>query len=121
MKLHNLKHPEQKVNFKQAVIEGIGKDRGLFFVENFKPMPNIDELLEMDFVTRSSHILHHLIDGELPLEQVTQMVERAFNFDVPIVEVENNVAGLELFHGQTLAFKDFGARFMAQCIAAFND
>ena len=64
MKLHNLKHPEQKVNFKQAVIEGIGKDRGLFFIDNFKPMSNIDELLEMDFVTRSSCIIHHLIEGE---------------------------------------------------------
>ena len=121
MKLHNLKHPEQKVNFKQAVIEGIGKDRGLFFIDNFKPMSNIDELLEMDFVTRSSCIIHHLIEGELPFKKVNEMVKAAFNFDIPVVKVENNVACLELFHGQTLAFKDFGARFMAQCIAAFND
>lgn len=121
MKLHNLKIPSQKVNFKQAVIQGIGQERGLFFVNQFKPLENLDEILSMGFVERSSLIIHHLIDGELPLEQVNEMVTEAFNFEVPLHEVQDNVTCLELFHGQTLAFKDFGARFMAQCVAAFND
>lgn len=121
MKLHNLKIPTQQVNFKQAVIQGIGQERGLFFVNQFKPLKNLDEILAMDFVERSSHVIHHLIDGELPLEQVMEMVSTAFNFDVPMVEVTDNITCLELFHGQTLAFKDFGARFMAQCVKAFND
>jgi len=121
MKLHNLKIPTQQVSFKQAVIQGIGQERGLFFVNQFKPLENLDEILAMDFVDRSSHIIHHLIDGELPFEQVSEMVSKAFNFDVPLVEVTDNMTCLELFHGQTLAFKDFGARFMAQCVKAFND
>ncbi|MCF6319174.1 MAG: threonine synthase [Proteobacteria bacterium] len=121
MKLHNLKIATQQVNFKQAVIQGIGQERGLFFVNRFKPLENLDEILTMDFVERSSHIIHHLIDSELSFEQVNEMVSNAFNFDVPMVEVTDNMACLELFHGQTLAFKDFGARFMAQCVKAFND
>lgn len=121
MKLQNLKIPEQKVNFKQAVIQGIGKKRGLFFVKQFKPMKDIGQILDMDFVTRSSYVIHHLIDGELEYKQVKKMVTAAFNFDVPIKEISKNISSLELFHGQTLAFKDFGARFMAQCVAAFND
>lgn len=121
MKLHNLKIATQQVNFKQAVIQGIGQERGLFFVNQFKPLENLDEILAMDFVERSSHIIHHLIDGELPYEKVNEMVTNAFNFDVPMVEVSDNLTCLELFHGQTLAFKDFGGRFMAQCVKVFND
>ncbi len=121
MKLHNLKIPQQKVNFKQAVIQGIGKNRGLFFVDKITAIKNIDELLEMDFVSRSSHVIHHLIEGELPYDEVYRMVKAAFNFDVPLKHVHGNISCLELFHGQTLAFKDFGARFMAQCIKTFND
>ncbi len=121
MKLHNLKIATQQVNFKQAVIQGIGQERGLFFVNRFKPLENLDEILTMNFVERSSHIIHHLIDSELSFEQVNKMVSNAFNFDVPMVEVTDNMACLELFHGQTLAFKDFGARFMAQCVKVFND
>ncbi len=121
MKLHNLKVATQQVNFKQAVIQGIGQERGLFFVNQFKPLENLDEILAMDFVERSSHIIHHLIDGEIPFEEVNEMVSNAFNFEVPMVEVTDDITCLELFHGQTLAFKDFGARFMAQCVKAFND
>lgn len=121
MKLYNLKIPTQQVNFKQAVIQGIGQERGLFFVNQFKPLENLDEILSMDFVERSSHIIHHLIDGELSYDKVHQMVSAAFNFDVPIAEITDDISCLELFHGQTLAFKDFGARFMAQCVKAFND
>ncbi len=121
MKLHNLKIPSEKVNFKQAVIQGIGQQRGLFFVDSFKPLNNIDEILSMNFVERSAHVIHHLIDAELSLEKVKEMVAAAFNFPVEIKQIEQNVACLELFHGQTLAFKDFGARFMAQCVKEFND
>ena len=121
MKLHNLKIATQQVNFKQAVILGIGQERGLFFVNQFKALKDMDKILDMDFVERSSHVIHHLIDGELPYSQVHEMVTNAFNFEVPVVAIEDNIACLELFHGQTLAFKDFGARFMAQCVAAFNE
>jgi threonine synthase len=106
MKLHNLKVPTEKVNFKQAVIQGIGQQRGLFFVEQFKPLNNIDEILTMDFVERSSHIIHHMLDGELTYETVNQLVTKAFNFDLAMIDINDDITCLELFHGQTLAFKD---------------
>ena len=120
MKLHNLKIPTQVVDFEQAVIQGIGEDRGLFFVDQFKPLKDINEVLDMDFINRSSYIIHHLIEGELPYVQVYEMVKTAFDFKLPIVDIADNISCLELFHGQTLAFKDFGARFLAQCISRFN-
>jgi threonine synthase len=121
MKLHNLKVPTEEVSFKQAVIQGIGQQRGLFFVDQFTPLTNIDEILSMGFVERSSHIIHHMLDGELSFETINELVANAFNFDLPMVDVTQDLCCLELFHGQTLAFKDFGARFMAQCLKLFND
>ena len=120
MLLHNLKDHSEKVSFIQAVKTGLGRDQGVFFPENLNPIADIDALLELDFVTRSSKILSHLIGDELSSEQVAAMVARAFNFDLKLVEVEKNIYCLELYHGPTLAFKDFGGRFMAECLAEFS-
>ncbi|ODS14648.1 threonine synthase [Pseudoalteromonas tetraodonis] len=120
MQLHNLKEYSQKVSFVEAVKTGLGRNQGVFFPQSLAPLSDVDALLDMDFVTRSGKILSHLIGDELPSDTVAQMVKNAFNFPVKLVEVEDNTYCLELFHGPTLAFKDFGGRFMAECLAQFN-
>lgn len=117
MNLYNIKHPEEQVNFAQAVRQGLGKDQGLFFPENIPHLSDIDELLALPLVERSQKILGALIGEEIPQAQLEQMVRNAFTFPAPIVQVEDNIYALELFHGPTLAFKDFGGRFMAQALA----
>ena len=117
MNLYNIKHPEEQVNFAQAVRQGLGKDQGLFFPENIPHLSNIDELLALPLVERSQKILGALIGNEIPQAQLEQMVRNAFTFPAPIAKVEDNIYALELFHGPTLAFKDFGGRFMAQALA----
>ena len=117
MNLYNIKHPEEQVNFAQAVRQGLGKDQGLFFPQNIPYLSNIDELLALPLVERSQKILGALIGEEIPQEQLEQMVRNAFTFPAPVVQVEDNIYALELFHGPTLAFKDFGGRFMAQALA----
>ena len=121
MLLHNLKDVQQEVSFVEAVIVGLGNNQGVFFPKNLEPLSNVDELLELDFVTRSSKVLSHLIGDELPADTVAAMVKNAFNFPAELVKVEDNVYCLELFHGPTLAFKDFGGRFMAECLSVFNE
>ena len=117
MNLYNIKHPEEQVNFAQAVRQGLGKDQGLFFPENIPHLSNIDELLALPLVERSQKILSALIGEEIPQAQLEQMVRNAFTFPAPVAKVEDNIYALELFHGPTLAFKDFGGRFMAQALA----
>ena len=117
MNLYNIKHPEEQVNFAQAVRQGLGKDQGLFFPENIPHLSNIDELLALPLVERSQKILSALIGEEIPQAQLEQMVRNAFTFPAPVANVEDNIYALELFHGPTLAFKDFGGRFMAQALA----
>ncbi|MGG8472563.1 threonine synthase [Rahnella sp. PAMC25617] len=118
MKLYNLKDHNEQVSFAQAVKQGLGKQQGLFFpldLPEFE-LTEIDRLLELDFVTRSSRILSAFIGDEIPEEELHQRVKNAFAFPAPVVKVEEDIACLELFHGPTLAFKDFGGRFMAQIL-----
>ncbi len=67
MKLYNLKDHNEQVSFAQAVTQGLGKNQGLFFpldLPEFQ-LTEIDELLEQDFVTRSSKILSAFIGDEI--------------------------------------------------------
>ncbi|MDA1381395.1 threonine synthase [Plesiomonas shigelloides] len=117
MKLYNIKDHNEQVSFAQAVRQGLGRQQGLFFPFDVPLLANIDELLALPFVERSARILSRLIGDELTPEQVQQMVATAFDFPLPLQQVSDSVYALELFHGPTLAFKDFGGRFMAQVLA----
>ncbi|WP_104028066.1 threonine synthase [Vibrio jasicida] len=121
MKLYNIKENDEQVSFGQAVRQGLGRNQGLFFPSELPKFEDIDALLAEDFVSRSTKILSALIGDELAEEQVHALVDAAFQFPAPINQVKDGVYALELFHGPTLAFKDFGGRFMAQSLAAVSD
>ena len=121
MKLYNIKENDEQVSFGQAVRQGLGRNQGLFFPSELPKFDDVDALLAEDFVSRSTKILSALIGDELAKEQVHAMVDSAFQFPAPINKVKDGVYALELFHGPTLAFKDFGGRFMAQSLAAVSD
>ncbi|UAY92668.1 threonine synthase [Pectobacterium polaris] len=118
MKLYNLKDHNEQVSFAQAIKQGLGSQQGLFFPLELPEFERteIDALLDLDFVTRSSRILSAYIGDEIAAETVFERVKAAFAFPAPIAPVAEDVAALELFHGPTLAFKDFGGRFMAQML-----
>lgn len=117
MLLRNLKVESQKVSFLDAVRIGLGEQQGLFFPASW-PALDIDGLLAMPFAKRSAHLLHALIGDELPLAELETMLAEAFSFGAPVKPVTAQIGCLELFHGPTLAFKDFGGRFMAKALIA---
>jgi threonine synthase len=121
LRLINIKHPGERVSFRQAVLQGLGRDQGLFFPQEFTTLDDIPALLQESFVPRSIALLHHLIGDELSEATVSSMVSSAFDFPVDVPALDGRVRALELFHGPSLAFKDFGARFMARCLAEFHD
>ncbi|HDM8203026.1 TPA: threonine synthase [Vibrio harveyi] len=121
MKLYNIKENDEQVSFGQAVRQGLGRNQGLFFPSELPKFEDVDALLAEGFVSRSTKILSALIGDELAEEQVNALVDAAFQFPAPINQVKDSVYALELFHGPTLAFKDFGGRFMAQSLAAVSD
>ncbi|MDN4628152.1 threonine synthase [Erwinia sp. DT-104] len=119
MKLYNLKDHNEQVSFSQAVKQGLGSQQGLFFpleLPEFE-LTDIDAMLEMDFVSRSSKILSAFIGDEIDAHHLHERVKNAFAFPAPVARVTDDISALELFHGPTLAFKDFGGRFMAQMLS----
>lgn len=116
----NISHPQERVTFPQAVVTGLGQGQGLFFPEHLAPFDDIQGLLEMDFVSRSTTLLQYLVGEAMTADVLQDCVKKAFDFPVTLTAVSEHVHALELFHGPSLAFKDFGARFMAQCLASFN-
>ena len=119
MKYYNLKENSEQVSFAQAVKQGLGRNQGLFFPQSLPSFDNVEALLEMGLVERSVEILHPFVEEDLTKEELSQVVDCAFNFTAKTTQINEQLASLELYHGPTLAFKDFGARFMAQCLSRF--
>ena len=120
MQFYNLKENDEVVSFAQAVKQGLGRNQGLFFPQELPQIEDVDALLAMPFVERSVKVLAPFVDGCLSEKELSAIVTKAFNFPALIQPISENRSILELFHGPTLAFKDFGARFMAQCLQAFS-
>jgi len=121
MELINIRHPEDQVSFRTAVLQGLGRGQGLFFPRRFETLADVPGLLREPFVPRSVAVLQHLIGDEVEPQRLAEMVASAFDFPIAAPQVGDGVRALELFHGPSLAFKDFGARFMARCLAEFHD
>jgi threonine synthase len=121
MELINIQHPEDRTSFRAAVLQGLGRGQGLFFPRRFEALADVPDLLRESFVPRSVAVLQHLIGDEIEPRRLADMVASAFDFPIAVPQVGDGVRALELFHGPSLAFKDFGARFMARCLAEFHD
>lgn len=119
MKFYSLhKEAPPAVSFKEAVIRGIAPDKGLYFPESFTPpLPDsfFEQIEELSNYEIAFNAIHQFVSEEIPNEELKEILKNTLDFDFPVVGIEGNVGTLELFHGPTMAFKDVGARFMAQC------
>ncbi|CAL4319956.1 Threonine synthase [Buchnera aphidicola (Periphyllus testudinaceus)] len=123
MKLYNLKDKNEIVNFSNAVKLGLGSKQGLFFPEKLPILSQekITKLLKKKFIPRSQKILSLLIGNEIQKKNIYSSVKSAFSSYKPkIYNLKKNISCFELFHGPTLAFKDYGAKFMAQILSLLN-
>ena len=120
MQFYNLKENSEEVSFAGAVRQGLGKNQGLFFPQEIPAFDNIQELLALPLVERSVKVLYPFVKDDLSEAELKEIVTAAFNFPALLQPISEDRAILELFHGPTLAFKDFGARFMAQCLQKFS-
>ncbi len=123
MKFYSLNKQAPEVSFKDAVIKGIAPDRGLYFPESITPLPDsffkgIENLSNQEIAFNA---IHQFVGDEIPNEKLREILAIVLDFDFPVVEIEENIATLELFHGPTMAFKDVGARFMANCLGYFSE
>ncbi len=120
MKLQNLKDADQVVDFATAVKTGLGKQQGLFFPARIPQLDNINGLLAMPTKERNFFILRPFVHNNIDDDALKEIIDKTYAFPAPLKPVNDQVHCLELFHGPTLAFKDFGARFMANCLQHFS-
>jgi threonine synthase len=122
MNYYSLNHKAPNTTFKDAVIKGLAPDKGLYFPETITPLPasffeNIDNLSYSEIAFLA---IKQFVTPDIPETVLKTIVENTLSFDFPIVQLNDNISTLELFHGPTMAFKDVGARFMARCLGYFN-
>lgn len=122
MKFFSLNNNTPPVNFEKAVRMGLAPDRGLFFPETIKPLPDTfwDGFLQMSKEDIALAVISQFIGDEIPELDLKQIIKETLCFDFPLVHLNDNVSTLELFQGPTMAFKDVGGRFMARCLGHFN-
>ncbi|MEM9990177.1 MAG: threonine synthase [Bacteroidota bacterium] len=122
MKLYSTNSPDEFVSLKTAVLKGLPDDNGLFMPQHIPSLPEafINNLDQYSFADIAFEICKTLLANAIPEEDLYQLVKEAVNFPAPVVSLDDSKYVLELFHGPSLAFKDFGARFMAQLMSYFN-
>lgn len=122
MKFYSTNNKNNTVSFKEAVLKGIADDGGLFMPSELPKLPDsfIKNISDIPFKEISFTIAKNLLNEELPDGVLSKIVNTAINFDAPVVLLDEKINILELFHGPTLAFKDFGARFMAETMSYLN-
>lgn len=121
MNYYSLNKKAPNVTFDQAVIKGIAPDKGLYFPEEIPTLPNTfwDEIENLSQNDIAYQVMQPFIGDTIDEASLREIIADVLSFDFPVVELEDNVASLELFHGPTMAFKDVGARFMARCLGYF--
>ncbi|MCH7759069.1 threonine synthase [Patescibacteria group bacterium] len=121
MTFYSINNKKIIVSFKQAVLQGLAQDGGLF-------MPLTIPQLSLDFFKKINvlsfqdiayEVSQLFMSDDIPEKVLQDIITEAFNFDLPLINLEKQIYGLELFHGPTLAFKDFAARFMARSMSYF--
>jgi len=119
MNFYSTNNPNHIVSLKEAVVKGLAPDQGLYMPKEIPVLPKsfFDCLPEMSFQEIGYEVIRALFNEDLSKEQIRELVDHTLAFDAPLVEVEEEIYSLELFHGPTLAFKDFGARFCSKLMS----
>lgn len=122
MLFYSTNQPSDKTDFKTAVLQGLPADNGLYMPESIPDLGNDfwEQITSFSFQELSEILAQSIISGSIPENDLRQIVHDAISFPAPVVQLDESTAILELTHGPSLAFKDFGARFMARVMSYFN-
>lgn len=121
MKLISTNWQSHPVTLKQAVRHGLAPDGGLWMFPELPKLPAelLDKSNQISLPEAAFLVTRQFLGSQVPDEDLKDIIKSSLNFDIPIQKLSSDLSVLELFHGPTLAFKDVGARFMAQLISYF--
>ncbi|TAK60149.1 MAG: threonine synthase [Bacteroidetes bacterium] len=120
MKFKSVLEQSSPVDFREALCSGIAPD-GSLYVPELLPSLSVEfisSLPEKSFQEIVVKTLSLFLE-EMPGEALERIVRQSLTFPIPLVRLEEHLFLLELFRGPTLAFKDVGARFMAQALSYY--
>jgi len=122
MQFYSLHNQSPEVSFKDAVVRGIAPDGGLYFPKTIAPLAAsfFERISELSNEEIAYTAIEQFVSPDLTTNEIQQILRDVLDFPFPLVPIAPNMATLELFHGPTMAFKDVGARFMAQCLGYFS-
>ncbi len=119
MKYTSTRTSERIYDFTEILLLGIPDDGGLFVPINI-PLINasyIEQILNKSFHEIAFDVARLFIEQNIiPDEALEQIISKSFDFEIPLIKLQKDLSVFELFHGPTSAFKDFGARFMANVL-----
>ena len=121
MRYYSTNKQAPDATLEEAVVKGLASDKGLFMPYEIKTLPLsfYEEIDRMSFQEMAYRVADAFFGEDVPAGVLKQIVYDTLSFDMPAVQVKDNIYSLELFHGPTLAFKDVGARFMARLLGYF--
>lgn len=122
MRLYSTKNPTQFTDLKTAIFKGLPDDNGLYMPEFIPKLPDVffKNIKDYSLQDIAFEVSKNLFQGAIPDSDLKEICNLAINFPAPLVKLDEETHILELTHGPSLAFKDFGARFMAQLMSYFN-
>ncbi len=112
----------ENVSLKEAVLQGLASDGGLFMPNKIPTLDPrfFDTIFTLSFQQIAFVVAKHLLCNIIPDDDLRNIIEDSLTFDAPLVKLNERQYVLELFHGPTLSFKDFGACFMAKLVGYFR-
>jgi threonine synthase len=121
MQFYSTKNHQFRVSFREAVLNGIAPDGGLYLPADLPVQRSsyIDSLKNLSFREISYDIAKIFVDS-MSANDLHSIIEKTITFDAPLIPLSDQFSVLELFHGPTLAFKDFGARFLANTMSVLT-
>ena len=122
MQFYSTNNKDLRVSFQEAVFNSLPQDKGLYMPEN---IPSLDpyfikNIQQYSFQEIAFQIANAIIGNDIPEKDLKAIINDAINFDAPVRFLSPDTAVLELFHGPSYAFKDFGARFMSRVMGYFS-
>ncbi len=121
MLYYSTKNKNHKVTLKEAVLNSLAPDGGLYMPEHISTLPKhfFLDIENKTFQENSFEVAKKLTGENIPNSVLQNIIDETINFPAPLVYLDEYTASLELWHGESLAFKDFGARFMSRVMSYY--
>ena len=123
MKFYSTRDRNLRASLKDAAFSGLAPDGGLYMPERIPQadMDRVEALAAESYQAMASYLAGLFFSEDVPQERIDSLMASIYDFPCPLRRLDEDKFVLELFHGPTFAFKDYGARFMGGMLGILSD